>query len=261
MFNRDVSLDEVSIAAPCPVKWEEMDGDERKRFCSLCSLHVYNISEMKRKDAEAFLSENIDGVCIRLFRRTDGTLITKDCPVGRRLADAVKCRVRAAVVALVAMLNASAVFGQDSKLKVPDSFINSARPRAGVPWGGTAPTWPKSSVSSNSGIPQAKAGVREGAGVPFLSGEPAKLWKNDIEQRADTTAIDAFRAAQSHCFAKRFTEAALSYERAIKAFRDNRGKYDQKFEMTVVKEYAKLLRQQKNMAQANLIEKEFGAAK
>lgn len=105
MTKRSINLDEVSIAALCPVAWAEMDGDERKRFCSLCSLHVYNISEMKRKEAEDFLSANTEGVCLRLFRRADGTLISKDCPVGRRLVDAVKRRVRAAAVALVAMLN------------------------------------------------------------------------------------------------------------------------------------------------------------
>jgi hypothetical protein len=141
MTKRSINLDEVSIAAPCPVAWAEMDGDERKRFCSLCSLHVYNISEMKRKEAEDFLSANTEGVCLRLFRRADGTLITKDCPVGRRLADAVKRRVRAAAVALVAMLNASAVFGQDTKLKVPDSAIRIVRPRMGFVF--QPNIWPK----------------------------------------------------------------------------------------------------------------------
>lgn len=260
MTKRSVNLDEVSIAAPCPIKWDEMDGDERKRFCSLCSLHVYNISEMKRKEAEDFLSANTDGVCLRLFRRADGTLITKDCPVGRRLADAVKRRVRAAAVALVAMLNASAVFGQDTKLRVPDEILKIEQPRAGVPfWGPNK--WPRSSATSDAGKQETKSGVIEGAGVPMWPGSPSELWKKDLNQKADTTAMDAFRAAQVHQGAKCFREAAESYEIAIKAFRTNKGKYDHKFEMTVVKEYAKLLRQQKHSAKAKLIEKEFGAAK
>jgi hypothetical protein len=48
------------------------------------------------------------------------------------------------------------------------------------------------------------------------------------------------------------TEAAQSYEVAIKAFRADKGKYDHKFEMTVAKEYAKLLRQQKHSAKAKV---------
>lgn len=260
MTKRSINLDEVSIAAPCPVAWAEMDGDKRKRFCSLCSLHVYNISEMKRKEAEELLSENTDGVCLRLFRRADGTLITKDCPVGRRLADAVKRRVRAAAVAMVAMLNASAVFGQDTKLKVPDSLLNVERARAGGPFW-TINTWSKSAVPAKPGRPNAKSGAYEGGGVPMVTGPPSLEKNRELNQKADTVAMDAFRAAQANQSAKRITEAAQSYEVAIKAFRADKGKYDHKFEMTVAKEYAKLLRQQKHSAKAKLIEKEFGAAK
>ncbi|MFA7340544.1 MAG: hypothetical protein WC028_27420 [Candidatus Obscuribacterales bacterium] len=254
MTKKKVNLDDVSIAAPCPVTWAEMEGDERKRFCSLCSLHVYNISEMKRKEAEDFLSANTEGVCLRLFRRADGTLIAKDCPVGRRLADAVKRRVRAVAVALVAMLNASAVFGQDTKLKVPDSPIRTVRPRMGFVF--QPNTWPKKSEPGNDGEQEVKSEVMEG-GAPVVT-ESARLGENrDLNQKADTTAMDAFRAAQVHQGAKCFREAAESYEIAIKAFRANKDKYDHKFEVTVVKEYAKLLRQQKHSAKAKLIEKEF----
>lgn len=69
------------------------------------------------------------------------------------------------------------------------------------------------------------------------------------------------RAAQVHKSARRFAEAARSYELAIKAFREDKGKYDHKFEMTVAREYSQLLRQQKHSAKANLIEKEFCSVK
>ncbi len=258
-MSKRVNLDEVSIAAPCPVSWAEMDGDERKRFCSLCSLHVYNISEMKRKEAEDLLSENTDGVCLRLFRRADGTLITKDCPVGRRLTDAVKRRVRAAAVALVAMLNASAVFGQDTKLKVPDSLVKTELARAGVPFW-PANTWPKNAEPKKDGEKGVKSEVMEGV-APMVT-EPSSLENNrELNQKADTTAMDAFHAAQAHQAAKRLASAAKSYEVAIKAFRKDKGKYDHKFEMTVAKEYSKLLRQLKKKAKARWIEKEFGSVK
>jgi len=255
-MSKRVNLDEVSIAAPCPVAWAEMDGDERKRFCSLCSLHVYNISQMKRKEAEDFLSENTDGVCLRLFRRSDGTLITKDCPVGRRLADAVKRRVRAAAVALVAMFNASAVFGQDTKLKVPDSLLIVERHGAGVPFW-TTNTWPKSSLPANDKR-KVKSEVMEG-GAPKVTDPSSHRMNRDPGQKADTTALVAFHAAQAHQTAKRFSEAGCSYEKAIKAFRADRDKYDHKFEMTVAMEYSKLLRKQKKIDKAKLIEREFCA--
>ena len=43
---------------------------------------------MTRADAEALLAERVDGVCVRFYRRFDGTILTADCPVG------VKARVR-----------------------------------------------------------------------------------------------------------------------------------------------------------------------
>lgn len=48
-------LDRARIASPCPVRWEEMVGDERTRFCARCSKTVYNLSEMTRLEAEALL--------------------------------------------------------------------------------------------------------------------------------------------------------------------------------------------------------------
>lgn len=78
------TLVQVRVATPCSVNWDEMQGDHQVRFCSQCSLNVYNLSEMKRDAAESFIAKSEGRVCIRLYRRHDGTVITKDCPVGRR---------------------------------------------------------------------------------------------------------------------------------------------------------------------------------
>jgi hypothetical protein len=68
-----------------------MEGDEKKRACSMCNLNVYNLSEMTKWEAEELLS-NADGeqMCLQLFRRADGTILTKDCPVGERMRLRVK---------------------------------------------------------------------------------------------------------------------------------------------------------------------------
>jgi|GEM_PF-4363670 len=59
---------------------------------------------MSREDAEAFLQarKGASRTCIRFFRRTDGTILSQDCPVGialwrRRVAAGVS-RVAAAVL-------------------------------------------------------------------------------------------------------------------------------------------------------------------
>lgn len=75
-------LDTLKIASPCPADWDAMTGDDRVRHCSECRLSVYNLSEMTREEAEALIEETEGRLCVRLYQRADGTVITRDCPVG-----------------------------------------------------------------------------------------------------------------------------------------------------------------------------------
>lgn len=77
-------LSNIRVASPCPANWNEMYGNERKRFCAECKLNVYNLSGMTRDEAENLLIASEGQVCVRFFRRADGTVLTKDCPVGWR---------------------------------------------------------------------------------------------------------------------------------------------------------------------------------
>ena len=81
-------LDVIQIASPCHVSWDEMTGDDRIRHCAHCKLHVYNLAAMTANEAEDLLqAQHANGrVCVRLYRRPDGTILTQDCPVGWRLA-------------------------------------------------------------------------------------------------------------------------------------------------------------------------------
>ena len=86
-------LDNVHVASPCNAEWNDMQGTERVRFCGHCAKNVFNISAMPAPEAEQLLRENSEGsLCIRVHRRSDGTVLTEDCPVGvkkkriRRLA-------------------------------------------------------------------------------------------------------------------------------------------------------------------------------
>ena len=78
-------LDRVEVASPCPAKWEEMIGDDQARFCEKCEKNVYNLSSMYREEAEALIREKEGKMCVRFFRRSDGTLLTADCPTGVRI--------------------------------------------------------------------------------------------------------------------------------------------------------------------------------
>jgi hypothetical protein len=77
-------LDYVTVAAPCSAGWGDMLGDERVRFCGQCSQNVYNISAMTKQDAERLITQAEGRLCVRYYRRADGTILTNNCPVGLR---------------------------------------------------------------------------------------------------------------------------------------------------------------------------------
>jgi hypothetical protein len=109
-----------------------MTGDARVRFCDHCHLNVYNISELTRDEAEALIASTEGRICARLYRRADGSVLTKDCPVGlRALRMRVSKRVAAVFAAVVSI--SSAAFGQQTSAKqdkttcVPQMKITSTK--------------------------------------------------------------------------------------------------------------------------------------
>ena len=104
----NVNLDRIQIAKPCSQSWAEMKGDDQVRHCAACELCVFNISEMTRAEAVALIqSRSTQRTCIRLHRRADGTVITRDCPTGTPKAVDKRRLLRNAVVASAAMLVAA----------------------------------------------------------------------------------------------------------------------------------------------------------
>lgn len=77
-----IALDAVSVASPCHADWDAMRGDERARFCPSCAKNVYNLSAMTGAEAQSLIAEKEGELCIRFFQREDGTMLTRDCPVG-----------------------------------------------------------------------------------------------------------------------------------------------------------------------------------
>ena len=90
-------LDNVRVAAPCTANWDSMYGNERVRFCDQCQLNVYNLSEMSKAEAERLIGQAEGRLCVRYYKRRDGSVITQNCPVGLR---AVKRRLSRIAVAI-----------------------------------------------------------------------------------------------------------------------------------------------------------------
>ena len=106
MTRFDNPLENVRIASPCSARWEDMYGDERMRFCGECKLSVYNLSGMTKYDAANLFRLSEGRLCVRYYERPDGTILTKDCPVGWG-----RMKERVSVIAAAVLSLAVSMFG------------------------------------------------------------------------------------------------------------------------------------------------------
>lgn len=72
-------LANLEVSKPCDAKWSEMVGTGAARHCNLCEKHVYNVSQMTEAQVVDLIQSTEGTVCMRLFRRADGTVKTSDC--------------------------------------------------------------------------------------------------------------------------------------------------------------------------------------
>jgi hypothetical protein len=91
MSKATISLDNIGVASPCRVSWDDMIGTDQVRYCQKCNQRVYDLSGMSRAEAESLIRNKEGRLCVRFFRRPDGKVMTRDCPfgiraMGRRLA-------------------------------------------------------------------------------------------------------------------------------------------------------------------------------
>jgi len=73
----------IQIRTPCPKRWDDLQGDERKRFCSECSLHVHNSAALTRREAEALVAGAQERVCMRLECDPSGAPVFRETRVAQ----------------------------------------------------------------------------------------------------------------------------------------------------------------------------------
>jgi hypothetical protein len=138
----NIPLDQVSVASPCKVSWDSMLGNDQVRFCGQCQQRVFNLSAMTSANAQAIVDQRNGRMCIRFFKRADGTMMARDCPVGLR---AIRRRVAMIGSAVLAAVVAGLGFGVFSNfgngavmgaMCVPEDFApvdEAPAPEVGVP--------------------------------------------------------------------------------------------------------------------------------
>jgi hypothetical protein len=114
-------LENIRVASPCPANWEKMRGDDRVRYCQECRLNVYSLSEMTRLEAERLIASREGRLCVRFYRRADGTILTRDCPKGLR------ARVRR--ISRIAGAALSAIMGAGLAALTPMASAVQGRPQ------------------------------------------------------------------------------------------------------------------------------------
>lgn len=119
----------VELATPCSASWDEMEGDDRVRHCSSCRLNVYNADAMTETELANLIRDKNGNVCVRLFQRADGTVITRDCPVGlgrKRRRRAVFGTLAASVMALAGWLGIRQIKASSAQCNSPYATTASA---------------------------------------------------------------------------------------------------------------------------------------
>ena len=102
-------LERARVASPCPMKWDDLTptAEEAIRHCQACGLNVHNFADLSTREAERLLqraAETGERLCGVLWRRADGTIITKNCPVGWRAARQRAVRAASRAAAAIGML-------------------------------------------------------------------------------------------------------------------------------------------------------------
>jgi hypothetical protein len=90
-----------------------------------CQLQVFNLSGMRRHQAEELIVKAEGRLCVRLYQRADGTIITADCPLGafRRV-----CRGIAYGVGIVVLIFAYLAGVFSSAREKPEATTSAGRP-------------------------------------------------------------------------------------------------------------------------------------
>ena len=121
-------LDDIRVASPCSARWDEMAGDERSRFCGSCQKNVYNLSAMTREAAEALVRAKEGDLCVRYYRRADGTVLTADCSVGVRRKRVRWVAAAGAVTALAAGAVSLAFVQMGAPVRTIQGGVSPGRP-------------------------------------------------------------------------------------------------------------------------------------
>lgn len=243
-------LDNIMIAAPCTADWDNMEGDDTVRFCNLCELNVFNLSGMSGKDAEALLrSKSADtnsSLCIALYRRADGTIITDNCPVGLKSIRDKLLTAKSSRNRFVSIAAAAALFLLGLQVQAQNTENRLTGGAAVKPAEPEHRLMGKPSINS---LMQIQSQQQQQTNTNSSTSTEPK--DNDHTSGADMTAATLLEEAHKNATGGNLLLAEINYKKALEAA--SADKHDPKFRAKIRKEYAQFLTKQHREKEARAL--------
>jgi hypothetical protein len=149
-MDTDEILAQFTIPTLCPIDWDEMSGDDRKRYCKTCGKHVYDLTAMSPDEIVSVLApvrEQGGELCGRVYRRPDGGLTAPERPPVRAARKHRQLSIRS-LMALIAAFAAWCGFLRWASTQVKVNGYFRPRPFTTAPGSGnpTGPSGPSEDV-------------------------------------------------------------------------------------------------------------------
>jgi hypothetical protein len=229
-----LTLQTLMIAAPCEVEWDDMAGDDKVRRCNECKLNVINIKALTSKEIEKVLQSDQaknGRLCVQLYRRADGTLLTADCPRGLQKIRAASARLWRTVAAAVALF-----VGGNPGLAQTNDNTASPKDKATQPMQRTAGMVAPPTVGKNQPKPEAEKPEGQNKGGQEKTSEPeTNTHVGSVEDthqgKAHYTAFNLYKEGQQLEKSGQYAKAAAIYQQALTLMSTQ--KHDPKFHLKI----------------------------
>lgn len=64
----------LKVKQRCPVGWESMQGDDKRRFCGQCQKYVHNVSALNQKERQALTTGDGLQECVYYIENSRGEI-------------------------------------------------------------------------------------------------------------------------------------------------------------------------------------------
>lgn len=156
-------LSNLTIPSPCNADWNSMTGNDQVRFCEHCNLHVHNLSEITRSQAQRLINKSNGRLCVRYHRDPNGGPCT--LPLPQKLHRIARRASRLAAGAFSATLSVTSAVAQDS---------TSSQSNHGNP---TSVTQPNAGWTAGASV----AGTITDQNGAVIPGATVFLWSDELQ--------------------------------------------------------------------------------